>query len=211
MRIAIGAAAAVVAVVLLVIVERYFADAGRRSGREAPMSIVTPVIQATFAKREADLRAAPAAVVSTNTAVARVIEGQHSEATVRGMTLTQDEPASVAGTGKGPTPTDYFVASVAFCENVIFVRTAAARGLDIEALETAVTGEWDQRGLFEIGGATSAFTRIRVETRVTTRGPDTLAADVARATHRRCPVHQTLKTATDLAFTLVVNGRKVAL
>jgi uncharacterized OsmC-like protein len=175
------------------------------------MSIVSPVIKTTFAKREADLRAAAGPVVTTNTAVARVIENQHSEATVRGMTLVQDEPASVSGTGKGPTPTDFFVASIAFCENVIFARTAATSDLDIEALETAVSGEWDQRGLFEIGGATSGFSRMRVETRVTTRGPDTLAAEVARATHRRCPVYQTLKPAMDLVFTLVVNGREVAL
>jgi len=175
------------------------------------MSILTPILETTCTKREADLRAAAGPVATTNTAVARVIENQHSEATVRGFTLVQDEPASVAGTGKGPTPTDYFVASIAFCENVIFARTAALSDLDVEALETTVTGDWDQRGLFEIGGATSAFRHVRVETRVTTRGRAKLAVEVARATHRRCPVHQTLKAATDLSFALFVNGREVAL
>ncbi len=175
------------------------------------MSILTPILRTTFAKRAAELEAAPAAVTSTNKAVARLIENQRSEAIVRGFTLVQDEPVTVAGTGKGPTPTDYFVASIAFCENVIFARTAALSDLDLQSLETAVAGDWDQRGLFEIGGADAAFRSVVVETRVTTGSPVELAVEVARLTHRRCPVHRTLERATQLSFRLLVNGAEVAL
>jgi hypothetical protein len=65
-----------------------------------------------------------AATSSMNRAEVKLIRDQYSEARVRTFTLVQDEPESVWGTGKGQTPTDYFIASVGFCENVIFARSA---------------------------------------------------------------------------------------
>lgn len=135
------------------------------------MSILSPILKTTFAKHAADLESAPIEKLVTNQAVARVIENQHSKVSVRGFTVVQDEPESVAGTGKGPTPTDYFVTSVALCENVVFARTAAMMDIDVQALETTATGEWDLKGLYEIAGADSCFRNVRVETRVKTASP----------------------------------------
>ena len=175
------------------------------------MSILTSIVKTTFTAKQAELAAATAPVVVTNRAVARVIENQRSEGTVRGFGLIQDEPVTAAGTGKGPTPTDYFVASIAFCENVVFARNAALHDLDVQGLETTVTGEWDQRGLFGIGNSDPAFRSVLVETRLASDGPVALAVEVARLTHRRCPIHRTLERATALSFRLFVNGAEAAL
>lgn len=175
------------------------------------MSILSPILKETFERQVKTLGVVSGAKMISNRVVAKVIENQRSEATVRGFTLVQDEPATVAGTGQGPTPTDYFVTSVAFCENVIFARTAAMHDVNVEALETTVTGEWDQKGLFEIDGASSEFRRIVVETRIKTQSPVAQLVEVAHLTHRRCPVHQTLKRATALTFKLFVNDSEVTL
>lgn len=98
--------------------------------------------------------------LATNRAEVRLIKDQNSEAKVRGFTLVQDEPESVWGTGKGPTPTDFFVTSIGFCENVIFARNASLANLSITSLETVVSGSWDRRGLFEIEGC---FTILQVD------------------------------------------------
>jgi uncharacterized OsmC-like protein len=148
---------------------------------------------------------------STNKADVRLIKDQCSEAKVRSFTLVQDEPESVWGTGKGPTPTDYFIASVGFCENVIFARNASIANLSIDSLETAVSGTWDRRGLFDIDGVKPSFKTITVETRVTTKDPIQKVVDVANQTHRRCPVHATLTLATEMIFKLNVNGQNVPL
>lgn len=174
-------------------------------------TILSPALKATFSKHAADLAATGDEKVAVNKAVARVVENQHSEATVRGFTVVQDEPESVAGTGLGPTPTDYFVTSVALCENVVFARTAAMHDLDLQALETTVTGDWDLKGLYEIAGADSRFRNVRVETRVKTTSPIERVVEVARLTHRRCPVHQTLARATNLSFRLFVNDMEATL
>ena len=149
--------------------------------------------------------------LATNKAEVKLIKDQHSEAKVRGFTVTQDEPESIGGTGKGPTPTDYLIASVGFCENVIFVRNASLAGLSIDSLETNVTGSWDRRGLFEIDGVAPFLNAITVETKVSTRDPVERVIQVANETHRRCPVHATMARATDLTFKLVVNGQSIQL
>ena len=99
--------------------------------------------------------------------------------------MVLDEPASVAGTAKGPTPTDCFIASVALCDTVHLARNAAIRDLDLQALETTATGHWDLKGLFEIGGTDPSFRAILVEARVRTNSPVEKAVDVAPMTHRR--------------------------
>ena len=148
---------------------------------------------------------------SKNRAEVRLIKDQNSEAKVRTFTLVQDEPESVWGTGKGPTPTDYFIASVGFCENVIFARNASMVNLTIDSLETTVTGTWDRRGLFDIDGVKPSFKTITVETKITTKDPVQKVVEVANQTHRRCPVHATLSRATEMIFRLDVNGQNVPL
>jgi len=174
------------------------------------MTIVSPELGSKF---ESLLHRFASAIrtedLATNRAEVKLVRDQCSEAKVRGFTVVQDEPESVWGTGKGPTPTDYFVSSIGFCENVIFVRNASLMGLSIDSMETIVTGYWDRRGLFEIDGVSPFFKSITVETKVSTKDPVDRVVEVAKQTHRRCPVHATLSRATELIFKLAVNGEPV--
>jgi len=175
------------------------------------LSIVPSIVKTIFTKRIQDLKAQETEAIATNKAIAKLIGNQKSEGIVRGFTLIQDEPESVAGSGTGPTPTDFLIASVAFCENVVFARNAVLNDLDIQALETTASGDWDMKGLFEIGPADPSFRSILVETRVRTNGPIKKVVEVARLTHRRCPVHATLKKATKMTFKLFVNDVEASL
>jgi uncharacterized OsmC-like protein len=164
-----------------------------------------------FAKTIQDLASQPGEKITTNRAEAVLQENQRSEVRVRGFTLVQDEPVSVRGGGKGPTPTDFFISSVALCENVIFARNAALRDMPIDSLETVAEGTWNMKGLFEIDGAEPSFRSIKVETRVRTSASVSEVVHVARLTHRRCPIYATLKKSLDLEFKLMVNGVEVPL
>ena len=175
------------------------------------MTKLSPEMGKFFEKFSEDLAARPGEVITTNKAVAVLQENQRSEFTVRGFTFTQDEPASVMGTAKGPTPTDFFVSSVALCENVVFARNAAVEGVPIDSLETNVAGDWNMKGLFGIGDADPAFRTVSVETSVRTSAPPGQVVKVARLTHKRCPIYATLRKSVDLKFKLIVNGGEVAL
>jgi uncharacterized OsmC-like protein len=169
------------------------------------MSRLSPELGSFFTKMANDMTSTTGEKQTTNKAVAALLENQHSEVTVRGFTLVQDEPTSVMGTAKGPTPTDFFISSVALCENVIFARNAAMNGVQLDSLETTAAGTWDMKGLFEIDGADSSFRSIIVETVVKTNSPVPEVVTVARATHRRCPIYATLRKSVDLTFKLTVN------
>ena len=72
-----------------------------------------------------------------------------------------------------------------------------------------MTGSWGRRGLFEIENVAPYFMGITVETKVSTKDPVERVIQVARETHRRCPVHATLARAPKLTFKLVVIGQSV--
>lgn len=175
------------------------------------MSKLSPDLGPFFAKMEQDFSSTPGDKVTTNKAVALLKENQHSEVTVRGFTLAQDEPVSVLGTALGPTPTDFFISSVALCENVIFARNAAMTGVRIDSLETVATGTWNMKGLFEIDGADSSFKSIVVDTSIATDSPVPEVVKVAQMTHRRCPLYATLRKSLDLTFKMKVNGAETPL
>jgi len=176
------------------------------------MTLVSPELGKKFEElRHGMLSDKGADTSSTNRAEVRLIKDQYLEAKVRTFTLVQDEPESVWGTAKGPTPTDCFIASIGFCENVIFARNASKANLAVDSLETTVSGTWDRRGLFDIDGVGPSFKPITVETKITTKDPVQRVVEVANQTHRRCPVHATPSRCTEMIFRLKVNGHNVPL
>ena len=151
----------------------------------------------------------PGQTLGTAKGDARLLGQQYQEVKLRDFTIVSDEPVSSGGTDKGPTPLDFFVASIGFCENVMFARHAALLGLNIESLETSVRGHWDRRGQYEIGGVDPSFKDMTVETRVTTRDPVEKVVEVTRLTHRRCPMHATISKAMIVTDKLFVNEQEV--
>ncbi len=176
------------------------------------MSLIDAAQKPAVEKNIAELRDASAAqAATTNKAVVTLVANQHSIATVRGFSVVQDEPASVAGGATGPTPTDFFVAALGTCQNVVFVRFAALEQLPLEALETTVTGTWDRRGLYGLADVDPAFHEIVIESRVRTAAPPEKVAEIVRRTRRGCPIFATLRRETVLTVRLIVNGQPVAL
>lgn len=181
--------------------------------RPQSMNLIDPEQKSAVEKSIRELQAARsrADFAGTNKAVVTLAHNQRSIASVRGFTVVQDEPPSVAGGATGPTPTDYFMVALGSCQNVVFVRYAALDDLAITSLETTVTGTWDRRGLYGISGTDPGYTEIIIESKVSTNASDTKVAEVARRTQRGCPIYATLRKETALKIRLIVNGHPVAL
>jgi putative redox protein len=176
------------------------------------MSLIDAAQKPAVEKSIAELASATAAQAATsNKAVVALVGNQHSIASVRGFSVVQDEPAGVAGGASGPTPTDFFVAALGTCQNVVFVRFAALEQVPVEALETTVTGTWDRRGLYGLAGVDPGYQEIVVESRVSTPASPEKVAEVARRTRRGCPIFATLRRETVLTVRLFVNGQPVPL
>ena len=151
----------------------------------------------------------PKQALGTTRVDAKLLGQQYQEAKVKTFTIACDEPVPSGGTDKGPTPLDYFVASIGFCENVMFTRNAALQGLEFESLETSVHGHWDRRGQYEIAGTDPSFKDMTVETKVTSKASTEKIVEVARATHRTCPMRVTIGKAMTVTDKLYVNGKEV--
>ena len=153
----------------------------------------------------------PKQTLGTARADAKLLGQQYQEAKIKGFTIACDEPIPSGGTDRVPTPLDFFVASIGFCENVMFTRNAALRGLEFDSLETSVHGHWDRKGQYEIDGVDPSFRDMTVETKVSTKAPIERVVEVVRVTHRTCPMRATIGKAMKVTDRLFVNGLEVAL
>ncbi len=164
-------------------------------------------------KRTLEESKEPGQTIGTTRADTKLLGQQYMEAKVGKFTLSADEPVPVGGTDRGPTPLEFFAASIGFCENITFTRNATLMGLKFEALETNVRGHWDRRGQYEIEGVSPEFKDMIVETRVTSNDSIQKIAEVTRLTHRRCPMpmHTTIVKAMKVTDKLFVNDKEVPL
>ena len=78
------------------------------------MSLISSELRGKFETLRQNIATGTANTLATNKAEVKFIRDEHSEAKVRGFTAIQDESERVGATGKGPTPTDYLIASVGF-------------------------------------------------------------------------------------------------
>lgn len=177
------------------------------------MQLVSPRFKSIVEELKAKVAVAkdPNQTIATVRADAKLLAQQYQEVRVRDFVIASDEPVPSGGTDKGPTPLDFFVASIGFCENVMFTRHAVLSGVEFSSLETSVRGHWDRKGQYEIDGVSPNFRDMTVETRVASDAPIEKIVEVARITHRTCPMHATIVRAMTVIDRLFVNGKEVAL
>jgi len=177
------------------------------------MELVSP----SFKSIVEDLRAKvastkdPNQTISTVRADAKLLGQQYQEVKIKDFVIVCDEPVSSGGTDKGPTPLDFFAASIGFCENVMFARNAALHGLEFTSLETSVRGHWDRKGQYQADGKSPYFIDMTVETKVTSNAPVDKIVEVTRVAHKTCPMHATIVKAMKVTDKLLVNGKEVSL
>ncbi len=153
----------------------------------------------------------PTKGLGTVRADAKLVGDQLQEARMREYTLICDEPSSLGGTEKGPTPREFFLSAVGFCENVTLARFAALRGMELDSLETSVRGHWDRRGQGEWEGVEPAFKDFVVETRIMSNESVDRIREVVRTAHMRCPMHASILKIGPVVDRLFVNGSEVSL
>ncbi len=172
------------------------------------MALISPQLREGVQKLFAKLSDPSTAGTTKGPTVAetKMTGPQASEARWPKFALSSDEPESIGGTERAPTPSSMFVASIGFAENVIFARQAVLRGVDFDSLETKVEALWDRKGMFGIDGVDPSITDLLIETRVTTDARVEDVAELVRLTHRRSPLTATLAKAAAVRRRLFVNG-----
>lgn len=134
--------------------------------------------------------------------------GREDESRQNGFTLEGDEPPVLLGQNRGPNAVELLLASLGSCYAVGYVANAAARGIEIEAMEYDVEGDFDvHRFLGLDGGQRPGFTEIRAHARVKARGAsDAELKDLCQYVQDTSPVRDTLVNGVAVKTTIETAG-----
>jgi uncharacterized OsmC-like protein len=119
-------------------------------------------------------------------ASSRWISGTHSQSTMHGFfgaggehqhmkayTADADHPAVLCGDDQGPTPVEYVLHALAACLTSGIGNISAARGIDLESVESVVEGDIDLQGIFgQSEKVRNGFQAIRVSFRIKGNAPE---------------------------------------
>ena len=110
----------------------------------------------------------------------RWISGTHSQSTIGGFfgaggeqareqafRLDGDHPPVLVGADHGPTPVEYVLHALATCLTAGLANIAAARGIDLEEVESTVEGDIDLQGILGMDDSVrNGYQGIKVSFRI---------------------------------------------
>ncbi len=130
----------------------------------------------------------------------------HADGAPEGGFRSGAHPA-VGGTGDVPCSGDLLLAALAACQEVTIRMVAASMGIELEALEVAVEGDWDPRGTLAMGRQFPiGITAIRCHTKVTVAGDEQgeRTERLLRSAERYCVVLNTLRGGVEVNSTFAL-------
>jgi uncharacterized OsmC-like protein len=114
---------------------------------------------------------------------------------------------AVGGVGDVPCSGDLVLAALAACQEITMRMVAANMGIDLEALEISVEGDWDPRGTLAMGKEFPiGLTAIRCHVKVTVAGDERgeRAERLLRSSERFCVVLNTLRAGVPVETTFTL-------
>jgi len=110
-----------------------------------------------------------------------------------GMTLVADEPDALLGTDKGANPVEHLLHALASCVTTSTVYHAAARGIEVQRVESTVEGDLDLRGFLDLDPSVrNGFQNIRIKLRIKANATDDQMRELAQLGPRFSPVFDTV-------------------
>jgi uncharacterized OsmC-like protein len=111
---------------------------------------------------------------------------------------------AVGGAGDVPCSGDLLLSALAACQEITLRMVAANMGIELEALEVTVEGDWDPRGTLAMGREFPiGLTGIRCHTKVVVAGDERgeRADRLLRSAERYCVVLDTLRNGVEVKST----------
>ena len=120
--------------------------------------------------------------------------GAKQEFTGREFELNNDEPPVLLSNDKAPNPVEYILHAMAGCITTTLVFHAAARGIEIEEVETSFEGDIDLRGMLAMDeNVRKGYQEIRVNLNVKADCPDNELKELVEFAKNHSPVFDTIQ------------------
>ena len=110
----------------------------------------------------------------------------------RDLTDVSDEPLERGGSNEGFAPTEFMLAGLVACTNVILHRIAAKHGVEIQGMSIAVDASFDRRGVTLQEEIDVPYPEIRLSIELTTNASDDELAPLKQDLRRYCPVSKVI-------------------
>jgi uncharacterized OsmC-like protein len=117
--------------------------------------------------------------------------------------LDEDEPEVLLGEDKGPNPVEYLLTGLAGCLTSSLVYHAAARGIEIRAVESRPEGELDLRGFLGLSeDVPVGYQSIRVYFKIDADISEAEKEELIRNAQKYSPVFNTIVNPTPVSVFL---------
>jgi uncharacterized OsmC-like protein len=130
------------------------------------------------------------------------VSGGHNRTTITGfyggcqkhtlpepLVLESDEPAALLGQGADANPMDYVLTGLAACLTTSLVYYAAARGIQIDEVESRLEGDLDLHGFLGLAESVrNGFENVKVTIRIKAQVSDEKLAELCRVAQKHSPV-----------------------
>ncbi len=114
---------------------------------------------------------------------------------VRDLVDISDEPTERGGTNEGMAPTEFFLASLVACTNVISHKIAKENGMKIESLDISLDAGFNRLGVTLQEEVDLPFPDINLSIEITTDATDAQLEILKRDLPRFCPVSKMIEQA----------------
>jgi uncharacterized OsmC-like protein len=130
-------------------------------------------------------------------------EMEHKHVTV----LDADHPAVLVGADNGPTPVEYLLHAIAACLTAGIANIAAARGVELTKVTSAVEGDIDLLGILGLadGSVRNGYEQIRVKFHVEGDADDETLRSIVEQSRRRSAVYDALTNTTPVEIEVVTH------
>ena len=119
--------------------------------------------------------------------------GQEDTSRAQPFVIDAGEPAVLLGADTGPNPAEHLLHALAACLTTSLVYVAAARGVRLIEVESALEGDMDVRGRLGLSDEVrNGFQRVRVTFRVRGDAPPETLRDVVERARARSAVFDML-------------------
>ncbi len=116
--------------------------------------------------------------------------------------LEADEPAILLGNDKAANPVEHLLHALASCLTTSMVYHAAARGIQIEAVESTLDGDIDLHGFLDLDqGVRRGYQGIRVNFKVKADVPDEQLQEIVQLGSSHSPVFDSLVNGVPVSVT----------
>jgi uncharacterized OsmC-like protein len=130
--------------------------------------------------------------------------GQVDQTRATAWELDAGEPPILVGTNEGPNPAEYLLHALAACLTTSLVYVAAARGVQLDEVESTLTGDMDVQGALGLSKEVpNRYENIRVTFQIKSDAPAEKLAEIVSRAQARSAVFDSVTNPVPVAVDFV--------